>query len=498
MSGLPKKILVANRGEIAVRVMRSCHELGIQTVAVYSEVDRKALHVRMANEAYCIGPAPSSQSYLRGDAILEVAKESGADAIHPGYGFLSENAGFAQKVLDAGLVWIGPKPFAIQAMGSKTESRARMVAAGVPVVPGGTEPIVSPEEALSIANDMGYPVMIKASAGGGGKGMREVSKEEELIPAFNAARSEARNSFGDDSVYIEKRIIRPRHVEVQVLADQHGTVVHLFERDCSIQRRHQKVVEESPCPVLLPETRRAMTQVAIQAAKAVHYEGAGTIEFLLGEDQSFYFLEMNTRLQVEHPITEMVTGVDLVQAQIRVASGEALSFSQEDLQQKGHAIECRVYAEDAANNWAPSPGLLRCYTEPSGPSIRVDSGVYEGSEVTVYYDPMVSKLVVWGENRADAIRRLKRALNEYQILGIQTSIPFFQALMDDADFLSGVYDTGFLTQEKMNQLTAYDDSIDPDLVAALAILALEKDLTLKPAVSKRQHSKWKWFYQEKR
>ncbi len=498
MSALPNKILVANRGEIAVRVMRSCHELGIQTVAVYSEVDSKALHVRMASEAYCIGPAPSSQSYLLGDKILEVAARSGAEAIHPGYGFLSENAGFAQKVLDAGLIWIGPKPFAIQAMGSKTESRARMVAAGVPVVPGGTEAILSPEAALAMANDMGYPVMIKAAAGGGGKGMREVSCAEDLVSSFNAARSEARNSFGDDSVYIEKRIVRPRHVEVQVLADQHGTVLHLFERDCSIQRRHQKVVEESPCPVLLPETRDKMTQVAIQAARAVQYEGAGTIEFLLGEDQSFYFLEMNTRLQVEHPITEMVTGVDLVQAQIRIACGEPLAFSQQDLQQQGHAIECRVYAEDVGNNWAPSPGVLRCYTEPSGPSVRVDSGVYQGAEVTVYYDPMVAKLVVWGENRPDAIRRLKRALNEYQILGIQTSIPFFQRLMEDDEFLSGIYDTGFLTPQKMSALTETSAVVDPKLVAALAVIALEKDLSIKPAAAAQSQSSWKWFYRRGR
>jgi len=494
MSRLPKKILIANRGEIAVRVIRACRELGIATVAVYSEVDANTMHVRMADEAYLVGPAPSAQSYLRADVILDVVARSGADAIHPGYGFLSENADFAQKVLDAGIIWIGPSPMAIQAMGSKTESRARMVAAGVPVVPGGTEAIAGPSVAQQIADEMGYPVMIKAAAGGGGKGMREVSRSEDVQAAFLAAQSEARNSFGDDDVYIEKRIIRPRHVEVQVIADQHGNVYHVYERDCSIQRRHQKVIEESPCPVLLPETRKKMTDVAIQAARAVDYEGAGTIEFLLAEDQSFYFLEMNTRLQVEHPITEMVTGIDLVQAQIRVAAGEVLSFSQDDISQRGHAIECRVYAEDAGNNWAPSPGTLECYEEPSGPWIRVDSGIDQGGTVTVYYDPMISKLIVWGQDRADAIRRLERALYEYRILGIQTSIPFFRALLKDEEFLSGIYDTGFLTAEKMEILTKEENSVSPDILAALAILAMERDLSNKPTPAQSTQNKWKWYH----
>lgn len=494
MSGLPKKILVANRGEIAIRVMRACRELGIKTVAVYSEVDEQALHVRMADEAYLVGPAPSSQSYLRADVILDVVHQSGADAIHPGYGFLSENADFAQKVLASGITWIGPSPSAIRAMGSKTESRARMVAAGVPVVPGGTTPIPNAREAQKLADEMGYPVMIKAAAGGGGKGMREVTKASDLQMAFQSAQSEARNSFGDDDVYIEKRIIRPRHVEVQVLADQHGNVVHVFERDCSIQRRHQKVVEESPCPVILEETRKQMTQVAIQAARAVDYEGAGTVEFLLAEDQSFYFLEMNTRLQVEHPITEMVTGIDLVQAQIRVAAGEPLSFGQDEIVQKGHAIECRIYAEDAQNNWAPSPGKLLAYHEPSGPWVRVDSGIGEGGEVTVFYDPMISKLIVWGHDRQDAIRRMRRALHEYCILGIQTSIPFFQELLNDEDFLSGIYDTGYLTPEKMKALTQITSGVSDELLAAFAILALERDLSKKPSQQKTSGSKWKWMH----
>ena len=494
MSGLPKKILIANRGEIAIRVMRACRELGIATVAVYSEVDEQALHVQMADEAFCVGPAPSAQSYLRSEVILDVVRMSGADAIHPGYGFLSENAEFAQKVLDAGLIWIGPSPSAIRSMGSKTESRARMVKAGVPVVPGGTTAIPSPQEAQRIADEMGYPVMIKAAAGGGGKGMREVTRAEDLQTAFQSAQSEARNSFGDDDVYIEKRIIRPRHVEVQVLADQHGNVVHVYERDCSIQRRHQKVIEESPCPVILESTREKMTQVAIQAARAVNYEGAGTVEFLLAEDQSFYFLEMNTRLQVEHPITEMVTGIDLVQAQIRVASGEPLSCTQDQIMQHGHAIECRIYAEDAQNNWAPSPGALLSYEEPSGPWIRVDSGVAAGGEVTVFYDPMISKLIVWGHDRNDAIRRMRRALHEYCILGIQTSIPFFQALLNDEEFLSGIYDTGYLTPEKMTVLTQSTSSVSDEILASMAILAFEQDLSKKPPVQQSSGSKWKWAH----
>ena len=490
---LPRKVLIANRGEIAVRVIRACHELSIPTVAVFSEADRQALHVRNAVEAYCIGPAASAESYLRGEKILEIARISGADAIHPGYGFLSENAAFAQSVIDAGLIWIGPPPAAIAAMGSKTESRARMIAAGVPVVPGTTEDLPSTEEALRLADEMGYPVMLKAAAGGGGKGMREVLCAEELPEALRAARSEARNSFGDATVYIEKRIVRPKHVEIQILADAHGNVVHLFERDCSVQRRHQKVVEESPCPTIRPEVREAMAQVGVQAARAVNYEGAGTIEFLMDASGDFYFLEMNTRLQVEHPITEMVTGVDLVAAQLRVAGGEPLWFAQEDLSQRGHAIECRIYAEDPANNWAPSPGPISGYREPGGPWVRVDSGVYQGGEVTVFYDPMVAKLVVWGEDRAACIRRTQRALREYRVRGIITSIPFFRALLDDPDFVRGDYDTGYLTPERMERLTVASRNDDIAFLAA-AIAAFERDTAVKrPAASAGQPaSPWKW------
>jgi acetyl-CoA carboxylase biotin carboxylase subunit len=492
---LPRKVLIANRGEIAVRVIRACHELSIPTVAVLSEADRQALHVRNAVEAYCIGPAPSAESYLRGEKILEIARRAGADAIHPGYGFLSENAAFAQQVIDAGLIWIGPPPSAIAAMGSKTESRARMIAAGVPVVPGTTEDLRSVEEALSLAGEMGYPVMLKAAAGGGGKGMREVHRPEDLAEALRAARSEAKSSFGDATVYIEKRIVRPKHVEIQVLADAHGNVVHLFERDCSVQRRHQKVVEESPCPTIRPEVRTAMAAVAVQAARAVSYEGAGTIEFLMDASGSFYFLEMNTRLQVEHPITELVTGVDLVAAQLRVAGGEPLWFTQDDLSQRGHAIECRIYAEDPANGWAPAPGKVTGYREPGGPWVRVDSGVYQGGEVTVFYDPMVAKLVVWGADRSAAIQRTQRALRESRVRGILTSIPFFRALLSDPEFVSGEYDTGFLTDERMERLTVSSRNDDLAVIAA-AIAAFERDTAVKrpePA-AEGTGGQWKWSY----
>ena len=459
------KVLIANRGEIAVRVIRACHELGIHTVAVYSEADRSALHVRVAGEAVCIGPAASADSYLRGDKVLEAAAATGADAVHPGYGFLSENANFARQVLEAGLVWIGPPPSAIDAMGSKTGSRQRMQAAGVPVVPGTIDPIESLEEAQQIAQEVGYPIMLKASAGGGGKGMRLVEDPADLESAWRAARSEASRSFGDDAIYIEKAIVGPRHVEVQVLADGHGNVIHLLERDCSIQRRNQKVVEEAPCPVLKAETREAMTAVAVKAAQAVGYVGAGTIEFLLGADHSFYFLEMNTRLQVEHPITEMITGVDLVHAQLRVAQGEALWLDQETIQPNGHAVELRIYAEDPAQDFRPSPGLITGYREPGGPWVRVDSGVYQGAEVPLHYDPMVAKLVCWGENREAACARAARALREYRIRGVATTIPFFMALLEDADFQAAQATTAFLSPERMERLIS---EARHDRVAAIA------------------------------
>jgi acetyl-CoA carboxylase biotin carboxylase subunit len=441
------KVLIANRGEIAVRVLRACHELGIEVVSVYSEADAAAPHVRLADQAFCVGGARSSESYLRGDRLIEVALEAGCDAVHPGYGFLSENAEFAQGVLEAGLAWVGPPPTAISAMGSKTSARAMMDRAGVPVVPGTLEPVADLNTLERLASEIGYPIMLKAVAGGGGKGMRRVDDAAGLEAAFTAARSEAEKSFGNSEVYIEKVILHPRHVEVQLLADAYGNVVHLFERDCSIQRRHQKVFEETPCPGLPAATREQMGQVAIQAAKAVDYVGAGTVEFLLASDGSFYFLEMNTRLQVEHPITEMVTGIDLVQAQLRIAAGERLWFTQAELAQRGHAVECRIYAEDIANGFRPAPGPIMGYREPHGPWVRVDSGVAVGMDIPIYYDPMVAKLIVWGSDRDEALRRARRALRHYHIVGIPTSIPFFFALFEDDSFKRGDYDTGFITSE---------------------------------------------------
>ena len=485
-----KRVLVANRGEIAVRIIRACHERGLEAVAVYSDADAEALHVQVADAAVRLGPAPSSESYLVVDAVLAAARDTGCDAIHPGYGFLSENAGFARAVDAAGLVWIGPPPEAIEAMGVKTTARAYMDKAGVPVVPGTMEPLSDPEEARRYAEEIGYPIMLKAAAGGGGKGMREVTCSADLATALAAARSEASKSFGDAAVYIEKRIVKPRHVEIQVLADAHGNVVHLFERDCSVQRRHQKVIEEAPCPVIRPETREAMAGAAVRAARAVGYVGAGTCEFLLGHDQSFYFLEMNTRLQVEHPITELITGVDLAQAQLRVAAGEPLWFEQSDLEIRGHAIECRIYAEDPRANFRPSPGPLHGYREPSGPWVRVDSGVEEGATVPIHYDPMVSKLIVWGATREEALGRTRRALRDYRVVGIPTSIPFFLAILEDPDFRAGEYDTGFITPEWL------DANLKPDIdeefaAAAAAIARFERDARLEPPVRGGGESPWK-------
>ncbi|HJN73358.1 MAG TPA: acetyl-CoA carboxylase biotin carboxylase subunit [Myxococcota bacterium] len=484
-----KRVLIANRGEIAVRIIRACAELELETVAVFSDVDRTAPHVRMATFARHIGPAPASESYLRADRLLEVAAETGADAIHPGYGFLSENASFAQAVIDAGLTWVGPSPHAITMMGSKTGSRQLMQAAGVPLVPGTLEAIEDEDELLRIAADIGYPVMLKASAGGGGKGMRKVERPGDLLAAFRAARSEARNSFGDDAVYLEKFVVNPRHVEIQVLADQHGNTLHLFERDCSIQRRHQKVLEETPCPVLAEETRDEMGRVAVAAAKAVDYVGAGTVEFLYGGDGGFYFLEMNTRLQVEHPITEMVTGVDLAQAQLRIARGEPLGFGQDDLRVHGHAIECRIYAEDPARDFMPAPGRIRSYREPSGPFVRVDSGVTEETEVPVHYDPMIAKLVVWGRNREECIRRCDRALREYRVTGIRTSIGFFRRVLADERFLAGDYTTAFITPELLNDLE--DLRNDEVAATAAAIAQFELDHRRTPAPADGTASAWK-------
>jgi acetyl-CoA carboxylase biotin carboxylase subunit len=445
------KILIANRGEIAVRVIRACRDLGIATAAIYSECDRAALHVRMADEAWHVGPSPPRESYLRIDAIVEAARRAGADAVHPGYGFLAENEDFASACRDAGLTFIGPTPEAIGLMGSKTAARQAAVRAGVPVVPGTDAPLesaIADANAQAIADRVGYPLMLKAVAGGGGKGMRLVASPDELGGALRAARSEALSAFGDAAVYFERRILQPRHIEVQLLGDHHGTILPFVERECSLQRRHQKVVEESPSPVIAEETRRAMTSAAAAVARAAGYTNAGTIEFLLDEAGHFYFLEMNTRLQVEHPVTEMVTGVDLVAWQIRIARGERLTLDPEALlAPRGHALECRIYAEDPDAGFMPSPGRITGLRVPHGPGIRDDSGVTEGGEVPIHYDPMISKLIAWGDTRADAMARMRRALSEYEIRGIRTTIPFFRWLLDDEDFIAGRLDTGFIDRK---------------------------------------------------
>ena len=446
-----EKILIANRGEIAVRIIRACRDMGIRTVAIYSECDRAALHVRLADEAWPVGPNPPRQSYLRIDKIVEIATASGADAVHPGYGFLAENEDFASACRDAGLTFIGPTPEAITLMGSKTAARQAAMKAGVPVVPGTEEPLdetVSDEAVLKIAEDIGYPLMLKAVAGGGGKGMRMVATADDLPSALRAARSEAGSAFGDSAVYLERRIMQPRHIEVQLLGDHHGTIVPFVERECSLQRRHQKVVEESPSLAISAATRRAMTSAAAAVARTVNYTNAGTIEFLVDDRERFYFLEMNTRLQVEHPVTEMVSGVDLVAWQIRIARGERLTLDPEALlTPRGHAIECRIYAEDPDSGFMPSPGKITGLRVPQGPGVRDDSGAYEGGEVPIFYDPMISKLITWGESRPHAMARMRRALAEYDVRGIKTTIPFFQWVLEDEDFVAARFDTGFIDRK---------------------------------------------------
>ena len=439
-----KKILIANRGEIAVRVIRACHEMGIAAVAVYSDVDRASPHVRKADEAYPIGPAAARESYLNIQKILDVAERSGADAIHPGYGFLSENAKFAHACADAGVKFIGPTAAAMDAMGSKTRARQAMEHAGIPLVPGTSRGLESFEQAQDVAARIGYPVMLKAAAGGGGKGMRLVQAPAELRSALESARSEAERSFSDSEVYIEKAIINPRHIEMQILADEHGNTVYLGERECSLQRRHQKVVEEAPSPIVDSDMRRRMGEVALRVAQAAGYTNAGTVEFLVDQQKNFYFLEMNTRLQVEHPVTELITGLDLVHLQIRIASGERLPFSQEEVQLRGHAIECRIYAEDPDNNYFPSPGKITLLLLPSGPGIRRDSGMYEGWTVPMDYDPLLAKLIGYGTDRDQAIGRLTRALNEYFVGGIKTNISLFRRILSNSDFRAAKIDTGFL------------------------------------------------------
>ena len=481
-----KKILIANRGEIAVRVIRACRDMGIATVAIYSECDRAALHVRLADEAWPVGPSAPRESYLRIDTIVEVAKQAGADAVHPGYGFLAENEEFAAACREAGLIFIGPSPEAIAKMGSKTAARQAAIAAGVPVVPGTEEPIgdETPDaDVVAAAARVGYPLMLKAVAGGGGKGMRTVAGAEELPSALRAARSEAQSSFGDAAVYLERRILSPRHIEVQLLADHHGTVLPFVERECSIQRRHQKIVEESPSLAVSPDLRRRITSAAAAVARAVGYTNAGTIEFLLDADGSFYFLEMNTRLQVEHPITEMVTGVDLVQWQIRIARGEKLDLDAKRLlTPQAHAIECRIYAEDPDHGFMPSPGRITGLRVPHGPGVRDDSGAYEGWEVPIFYDPLISKLVTWGETRDQAIARMKRALGEYHVRGIRTTIPFFQWILSDEDFLAGRFDTTFIDRKMAEPATRLLPPID-DRHEELAAIAAAVFLFTKPAAA---------------
>jgi acetyl-CoA carboxylase biotin carboxylase subunit len=452
-----RKILIANRGEIAVRVMRACRDLDIRTVAVYSEADAAALHVRLADEAYLIGGAPSADSYLRIERIIAAARASGAEAIHPGYGFLAENAEFALACAAAGITFIGPPAEAIELMGSKINARRAAIEAGAPVVPGTTEPLASAEEASETAARFGYPVMLKAAAGGGGKGMRLVAGADEIASAFAAAQSEALAAFGDASVYLEKAVARPRHIEIQVFADAAGHTVHLGERECSIQRRHQKVIEECPSPIDDPALRARMGEAAVRIARAANYVGAGTVEFLVSDvTREFYFLEMNTRLQVEHPVTELVTGIDLVREQIMVAAGHPLSFTQDDIEWRGHAIECRVYAEDPENNFLPSPGRITFLRVPSGPNVRDDGGVYAGAEVSIYYDPMISKLAAWGRTRGEAIARLRRALDEYTVGGIKTTLPFFREVVRDDEFIAGQLDTGFIERFNRRRAAAED------------------------------------------
>ena len=441
-----KKLLIANRGEIALRVMRSARELGIKTVAVYSEADRQALHVRFADEAVCIGPPPSSESYLRMERIIGAAKETNADAIHPGYGFLSENEAFAKAVINAGLIFVGPPPKAIEIMGSKLAAKNAASKFKVPLVPGTTEPISDISKAKRISKEIGYPILIKASAGGGGKGMRVVNNEEEFSEQMQRAVSEATSAFGDGSVFIEKYVTRPRHIEFQIFGDQHGNVVHLFERECSIQRRHQKVVEEAPSSVLTPELRAKMGEAAINVARSCGYYNAGTVEFILDENKNFYFLEMNTRLQVEHPVTEQITGIDLVKLQIKIAEGEKIPFRQEELKIHGHAVEVRVYAEDPANNFLPDIGILKTYRRPQGNGIRVDDGFEEGMSIPFYYDPMIAKMICHADTREAAIEKMIRAIDEFQITGVETTLGFCKFVMEHEAFRSGNFDTRFVEE----------------------------------------------------
>ncbi len=490
------KILIANRGEIALRIMRTAREMGIKTVAVYSDADRESLQVRYADEAVCIGPAPSAQSYLVIDKIIDAALKTGAQAIHPGYGFLSENASFARAVKAAGLVLIGPSPEAMDLMGNKLTAKAAAKEYNIPMVPGTDYAITDIKAAKKVAKEVGFPILIKAAAGGGGKGMRIVEEESQFEEMLNRAVGEAQSAFGDSAVFIERYVKSPRHIEVQVLGDQHGNIVYLFERECSVQRRHQKVVEEAPSSLLTPELRKEMGECAVRVAKACNYTGAGTVEFLMDDQLNFYFLEMNTRLQVEHPVTELITGVDLVKEQILVAEGKPLSFKQEDLKINGHAMEVRVYAEDPCNDFLPDIGKLVRYVRPQGPGVRVDDGFEEGMDIPIYYDPMIAKLITWGENRDQSIQRMIRAIDEYIIVGCETTLPFGKFVMQHEAFVSGNFDTHFVkhffTPEK---LTATINESEAEAAAVVAyFLQNEGNNSTQIAVdvtNKRMGSAWR-------
>lgn len=485
-----KKILIANRGEIAIRVIRACREMGIRSVAVYSEADRNSLHVLLADDAYFIGPAASSESYLKVDNILQAIKETGADAVHPGYGFLSENASFAESLKEAGITFIGPDVSSLKSMGDKLSARELMIQAGVPVVPGSDGEVKDITELKAAAKKVGYPMLIKASAGGGGKGMRLVTKEEDLESSFEMARREGQNFFGNPACYIERFVQNPKHIEIQVFGDKHGNVVHLYERECSVQRRHQKLIEESPSPAVPNEVREKMGEIAVKAAKSINYVGAGTFEFIFDSlTKEFFFMEMNTRLQVEHPITEMVTGVDLVKEQIRVANGEKLSVEQKDIRQLGHAMEVRICAEDP-ETFAPSPGMIRRCRNPQGPFIRVDTYAYPGYEVPMHYDPMLSKLIVWGHTRQEAIARMSRALDEYSLTGIKTNIPLHKSILEEEKFVDGTYTTQSLEKEFQNKADLFRFVDDRVFLIALAVETY-KSKKKTSTVNINLQSKWK-------
>ncbi len=491
-----KKVLIANRGEIAVRIIRACRELGLSTVAVYSEADRASLHVRYADEAYLLGPSAARDSYLRSDKIIDIAKRTNAGAIHPGYGFLAEREDFALAVQDAGLNFIGPRPSAIAAMGDKAVARATVTTAGVPVVPGTEgEGNLRDDELIAIAPQIGFPLLIKATAGGGGKGMREVNDPKDLPGLITAARREAESAFGDDNVYLEKLIVDARHIEFQILADDHSNVIHLGERECSLQRRHQKLLEEAPSTFLDDEMRMRMGELACTAARSVDYLNAGTIEFLVDKEKNFYFLEMNTRLQVEHPVTELVTGLDIVTEQIRIARGRKLRYAQEDVHLNGWAIECRINAEDPYNQFLPSTGLLTQVIPPSGPGVRVDTGVYSGFEISPYYDSLISKLIVWGETRGAAILRMRRALEEYRITGVKTNIPFHQNIMDSHRFIAGNYDTRFVEERFSMDEAEEGKEAEAHIAAIMAVLVAHRQTQEASQIvrrGERDASNWKW------